>query len=686
MNPDPKASIGILRCTRISRRFAFAALVLASAFALAPRAAAKFSIPPWLAEASKRAAPADKDTSAVVLHDESVVTVSPNGRESTTNTRAVRIVTRDGRGEAVVAIPYDTSSEKITAFKAWLVQPDGGGKTYGVKDAVDLSASSTPGTVYTESRALVLSASADAYENCIFAYEYTLDDKGISGENTWWFQSENPVALSRITYKLPKDWTIKAAMRNHAPIEPTVDAVANTSTWEMRDLPAIKKEPLAPSSSRIAPILKANLYPPDGSRNPPRISFADWKAVSVYDTALTAKAAEPDAAVAAKARELLAGAGANASLWERINVLARYAQSANYISIAMNLGKYGGSIPRNAPDVLRTGYGDCKDKTALLRALLKAAGIESHAVWAYSGDRYRVIENWPATTQFNHCITAIEMSGSSTGAPPETPAIVEHPVLGRLLFFDPTDTCTPLGDLDSGTQGSLVLVLAGERGALLRLPFAAPADNRLDRAIDATLGATGAITARVKEHSTMQAAALERYAYRSLAGKYADRIRAWINDGAPASKILKTETVDSQEQGTFDLAVDFTAPNYAKMMRDKLLMFKPAIVSRRDFAPLTKPARAYPVIIEPRAFSENAVITIPDGYTVDELPPPVEATASFGHYKARTDFDAATRQVRYQRTLEMRAAEIPAADYETARRFYETMRKAEQTPVVLSKE
>jgi len=665
-----------------------APLTLALALALvalapAPRAtaASQLKLPPWLAEASTRTTTLTKDTTASVLHNEAIITVAPNGRMTKTVTTATRIITRDGRNAALIVIPYDSTSEKITAFKAWLVRPGGDGKTYTTKDALDIA--SVPGnTVYTEMRALTLSAISDAYEDCIFACEYTQDDRGIFGQDVWPFQTDNPVALSRVTYKLPKDWKITATTVNHAPIAPTTNG--NATTWELRDLPAIANEPLSPSGSRIIPHLNINIFPPAAAPNraPPLITFSSWNAVSDYLDKLHQKPSQPDPAITAKATTLLAAAGPNPALLDRINTLARAAQAINYVSIDMNRGRGGGLTPRPATDVLKTGYGDCKDKTVYLRALLAAAGIQSYSTIAYSGDRYQVTDDWPTPMQFNHCITAIKITDPALASP----SIVEHPALGRLLFFDPTDPYTPLGDLDYDEQGSLVLVLAADHGALVRLPYAAPADNRLHRAIDATLDPAGAIDVRLNEHSTGQAAARERAAYRGPKNKYDDWNRSWINSSVPASKILKTTATDTQDNGTFDLAIEFTAPGYAKMMRDKLLVFKPAILGRRDFVPLTKPTRVYPVVIPPGSYTETSTIAIPPGYTVDELPPPAEATASFGHYKATTTFDAAARRVRYQRELETTAAEIPAGDYAKVRQFFETMRKAEQAPVVLIKQ
>ncbi|MCI0661090.1 MAG: hypothetical protein L0220_08450 [Acidobacteria bacterium] len=55
--------------------------------------------PPWLREAASATLPAfDKKVNAVVLHDESRVKVQEDGRITTVDIFAVRILTREGRG------------------------------------------------------------------------------------------------------------------------------------------------------------------------------------------------------------------------------------------------------------------------------------------------------------------------------------------------------------------------------------------------------------------------------------------------------------------------------------------------------------------------------------------------------------------------------------------------------------
>jgi len=134
--------------------------------------------------------------------------------------------------------------------------------------------------------------------------------------------------------------------------------------------------------------------------------------------------------------------------------------------------------------VFTKSYGDCKDKANLMRTMLKVVGIDSYLVAIYSGDRAHVQEAWPSPWQFNHMIVAVKASPQVT-----EPSVIEHPQLGRLLIFDPTDELTPPGYLLDYEQDSLALVLAGESGELVRMPVTPPSANRVEREADVVLDA-----------------------------------------------------------------------------------------------------------------------------------------------------------------------------------------------------
>ena len=92
----------------------------------------------------------------------------------------------------------------------------------------------------------------------------------------------------------------------------------------------------------------------------------------------------------------------------RASAIFRWVQH-NIQYIAFEDG-YGGLIPRKATDVLRKRYGDCKDMTALLVALMKRAGIEAYFAWI--GTRrlpYRYTE-LPTPMVDNHMIAAVRIN------------------------------------------------------------------------------------------------------------------------------------------------------------------------------------------------------------------------------------------------------------------------------------
>src|SRR5262249_55960047 len=290
-----------------------------------------------------------------------------------------------------------------------------------------------------------------------------------------------------------------------------------------------------------------NLYPAAGKATQMR-SFGSWKDVSRFKSELHDTQTASNDAMVAKARELTAGAKTE---FERIQAIGRYAQSVKYVSIQLGLGRGGGYRPHAAVDVFSKNYGDCKDKANLMRAMLKAVGIESYPVSIYYGDPTFVRQEWPSPQQFNHCIIAVKVSDET-----QAPTIVKHPSLGRLLIFDPTDDDTPMGDLPDREQGSYALILAGDAGELMKMPITPPEANRLERAVEAELSADGTLTAKVSERSFGQAAVEERRNFkRADRPQYFKHIEHWITQTAPSANVLKSEPNDDARGGKFALDV-----------------------------------------------------------------------------------------------------------------------------------
>jgi hypothetical protein len=315
-----------------------------------------------------------------------------------------------------------------------------------------------------------------------------------------------------------------------------------------------------------------------------------------------------------------------------------------------------------------------------MRAMLKAVGLVAHPVVIYSGDRTYVREEWPSPQQFNHCIVAVVV-GDDTKAP----SVVTHAKLGRLLVFDATDDTTPVGDLPDHEQGSLALVVAGDQGALLRMPFTPPEENLWKREVEAGLAADGSIRATVRERLAGQSAVTARRLFKGLAKTdFEKAIESWVSaGGATGAKFMKIEPADDQGGGRFALDVEFSADGFAQNMQDRLLVFRSAVVTRTNGLSLVEPTRKHPFMIEPESFSETVRVKLPEGFEVDEMPEGVQLKSEFGDYTA--SYEVKEGHLVFTRSLVQRAATVPAARYKEVRDFFGRVRASEEAPVVLAR-
>ena len=625
--------------------------------------------PPWLQQAVALKVPVyDKKVSTVVLVDESTMTVGEDGRVVTVSSYAVRILNQDGRKSAVARVGYQTDTGKVRDFRAWLIRPGGSTKIYGkdqIVDEADLN------DVYEESRSKKIVARDDAEPGSVFGFQVTTEVRPFFNQTMWFFQDTDPVLSSKLTLVLPAGWRASGITFNHAKIEPTISG--NSYTWELRDIPPIAFEPASPSMFSLVARLAVSYSPTEGIRAPESRAFESWTEISRWYTTLSDPQVTPNEQIVTKVKELTAGAKTEL---EKIRAIARFVQNIQYISIQIGVGRWR---PHAAADVLAKAYGDCKDKANLMRSMLKVVGIEAFPVLIFSGDPNFVEEVWPSPGQFNHCIVAIRLKEDLTAG-----SILNHPTLGRLLIFDATDDSTQIGDLPDHEQGSLALIAAGDSGGLVRMPSTDPEANQMEREAEVQLSEDGSISAIVRERSRGQAAVSERRAFRGLSNDdYKQLIERRVTRGAPAAKVNKIAPADDAIGSKFGLDVDFSARQYGQVMQNRLLVFNPAIVERRESLLLTEAKREHPIVLDSQSFSEVVRVKLPAGFDVDEMPDPVKLDAPFGSYK--TSYVVKDGELVFTRALTQRATTIPAAQYPVIRSFFERMRAAEQAPVVLAR-
>ncbi len=628
-------------------------------------------VPQWVKDATAGTLPAfGPKTSAVVLLAEERITVESDGRLVNSNRLGMRLVKREARARAVARAMYRTDGGKVRSLTAWLLRPSLPLKKYNT--AVDVAAVNND--IYNEVRVKVVSAADESDTGSVFAYETITEERSVFTQFDWSFQDDLPVLISRVALAMPSGWTASSFTFNHSPVDPLVSG--STYTWELRGLPAIEAEPAMPGPDQIAPRLVVTFAPAAGAAATFGPSFETWQSVSRWLTTLNEPQILPTPALTAEVQRLSTNLR---SELDKIRAIGRYAQGIQYISVQTGIGRGGGYKPHPAGEIFTKSYGDCKDKVTLMRAMLKVAGISSYPVALYSGDPYYVRESWPSPQQFNHAIIAISVSDATLQS-----VSIQHPALGRLLFFDPTDADTILGDLPEQLQGSLALIVADDRGDLVRIPTIPSEKTEMRRQIELVLLPDGSINAKMQENSVGQAAAAMRADFRS--GSPADfvkRIERWISQTVAGAAVTKVDAVHLPGDDNFVLQAEFEGAHYAQLMNNRLLVFKPAIVNRNVGFSFSETSRKYPVVIHSQYSTDIVRVKLPDGFKVDDLPGRVKIDTAFGRYSST--FEVADGLLVFTRNLAMPSSIIPADRYTEVRSFFQRISAAEQAPVVLLK-
>lgn len=292
-----------------------------------------------------------------------------------------------------------------------------------------------------------------------------------------------------------------------------VDGGLRTVRYTVNSVPAAEVEPGSPGSAELGAYLHIS-------------TFSDFQAVGRFYADLLDEARRSSPAVRAVVAEATAGA---VDVRERVRALhAAVVERTRYVGLELGIH---GIQPYTADEVLRRGFGDCKDTSNLLVVMLREAGIDARLVLVRTRPQGR-IASWPASlAAFDH-------------------AIVHVPELN--LWIDPTVRDAPPGVLPPQDQGATALVITPGGGRLTEVPSAlAVADDR-DLRYDVELRADGAAFLRAQEEWRGWRAAELRAALRtatSPALAIATRL-ASVSAGVRVDQVqLRGESVRSESLG-----------------------------------------------------------------------------------------------------------------------------------------
>jgi Domain of Unknown Function with PDB structure (DUF3857)/Transglutaminase-like superfamily len=639
--------------------------------AIVPQAAASGDAPPWMRALTSASLPSyDEKTDAVLLYSDTNVTVLSEDRVRTHVREAYKILRPEGRQRGIVGVTFHPG-RKITSLHGWCIPAQG--KDYEVKEKDAIETSATEGyEVYSDVKGKVLRIPAPD-PGSIIGYEYDVEEQPFFLQSIWRFQEAAPVRESHYSLLLPPGWVFKASWIAHEEIKP--EESSGLLQWAVSDVKGIRQEPDMPPWEALAGQMVVSFFPSGGTSR--KNELQSWAGMGTWYQNLISGQMTASEPIRQEVNSLTAGKPA---LLPKMQALAGFLQhDIRYVEIKLGIG---GWQPHAAPDVFSHRYGDCKDKATLMHTMLREIGVESYLV-VINTERGGVTRDTAAHNAFNHAILAIKLPDDVKA--PSLIAVISHPRLGRLLFFDPTNEVIPFGQIGGYLQANYGLLVTPDGGELVELPQQPSNMNGIERVGKLALDANGSLIGDVKESRLGDRASEERWRIRTVT-KSTDRVKP-IEDLLAASlpnfQIVKASLVNlEQTDQPFGFNYSFQSANYAKPAGN-LLLVRPRVLGAKSSGVLeTKEPRKYPYEFEgPLRDTDSFDIELPAGYSVDELPPPIDADYSFASYHSKTESTGHT--LHYSRSLEIKELSVPVNKMDELKKFYRMIAADERNTAVL---
>jgi len=614
----------------------------------------------------------DEKTDAVLLYSERTVTVLSADKIKITVREAYKILRPGGREYGTVAASFNSRS-KISGMRGWCIPAQG--KDYEVKDkeAIEISLPKIDGSeLVSDVKDKFLRIPAADPGN-IVGYEYEEESQPFVLQDIWHFQQTNPVRESRYTVQLPPGWEYKATWMNYPEVKAT--QAGNQVQWIVSDVKGIRPEDDMPPWTGIAGLLVVSFVPPGGGANK---GFQNWKEMGYWEAGLEEGRRDASPEIKQKVAALTASSSTQLG---KMQALAKFVQGdIRYVAIELGIG---GWQPHPAPEIFTHRYGDCKDKATLMSSMLHEIGVESFYISINTVRGGAAPDRPPMIGWFNHEILAVRLPADVKDK--TLVAVVEHPKLGRLLIFDPTDEYTPFGQLRGELQANHGLLVTPDGGELLKLPEMPSAMSGIQRTAKLTLNPRGTLSGEVAETRFGDSALWQRAMLKSVT-KETDRIKPIENVVANSLSIFQITKASilnlNQTDQPFGYQYSLVAESYAKTAGNLLLVRPRVLGSKARDLLETKEARKYPVEFDgPSQDTDTFEITIPPGYEVDDLPPPINADFSFASYHSKTEVNGNT--LTYTRTYEVKELSVPVSKVDELKKLYRIIASDERNTAVL---
>ena len=524
----------------------------------------------------------------VIEKSSKTVDLNADGTFTQINEVLTRIITEQGtRQIGQVPLPYSESLQSMEVIEAYTLKPDG--------TRLDVASDK----IFTQ--AAPIAVSAPMFNDLKF--RIIVFPEPLPGGRVFFrvkVKQKVPLFPNHFSHYelLPPQFSIEAyTFRLSAPASFPI----RTDAREMKGGKLADKDGRAQWEWTYANEKGRNAEPYElaGSDHGPYLafsSFADWGelAKAYRERAASKIAVTPE--IQALADDITKGMTSPKAQTEAIYHWV--ARNVRYVGVFLGLG---GFVPREANEILKTKYGDCKDHTVILESLLRAKGIDATPVLISTMPSFR-LPSVPVVGAFNHAISYV-------------PSLA--------TYLDATAAFSRFGALPGSDAGKPVLHVAS--GKLATTPKGGVNDNTAHSRVELILKSDGSIAGKSSIATTGDWEGAFRAQIAAIPAGAKDKfVTRWLGNAQKGDG-----TYIASDPNQLETALSFSA---SYQIKDAVTLQSPgAFAIPRGFTysaihqavstgDLNSPTRKTPYKCGSGTMSEEISLQLPEGIKVLALP------------------------------------------------------------------
>lgn len=502
------------------------------------------------------------DAKEVLLDSHETLRYNPDGTYTVWLEQYVKILSEEGRRNhqtfsSTFVIPYQRGPEDCQIPLIEIIKPDG--KTVPIDVAkqsrVVVNSDFMDANIYNPNCQSIIVNVAGLEVGDIL--HYITFDRIVHPQmqDTWcnWIslEEERPILHSQVEIYCPTGRPLQSVAIKD-PVEKTVTYSKSTSNgveclkWEAHNVPQIIPEPNMPPPSSVAQRLLVSTEP-------------NWEAVSKWYSGLVQPHLTVTPEMEAKVKELLRGlTDPEAKMMALFQFVAK---EIRYLGITYEAVSPG-CEPHDVRDTFTARHGVCRDKAALLVALLRTAGFDAYTTLIDVSQKKDPEVPLP---YFNHAIVAVKKSD------------------GDYLLMDPTSESS--SEFFPAYLSDKSYLVASPNGEGLRTSKIIPAENNM-MLID-TIGTIDA-EGKLRAKTVLQFQGINDNMYRAWFAKHSPAERRQFAEGiamkaAPHARLVDFSMVPTNimdPSTNLTLRVSYEANDVAVRGKDGVLMSLPRLLNR----------------------------------------------------------------------------------------------------------